>query len=83
MVWAFHEFFWQKLTSSGSEALVKRIEILMNGEEPVTNWEELASLALSPHGRLQLRARGLLQSVLDPLKTTDTVEKALGPQTRN
>ena len=50
----------------------------MNGEQPVTNnWEELASLALSPHGRLQLRARGLLQSVLDALKTTDTVEKAL------
>ena len=49
----------------------------MNGEEPVTNWEELASLALSPHGRLQLRARGFLQSVLDALKTTETVEKAL------
>ena len=43
----------------------------------MNNWEELVALALSPHGRLQLRARGLLQSVLDALKSTDTVERAL------
>jgi len=41
------------------------------------NWEELVSLSKSPHGRLQLRSRGLLQGVLDALKTTNTVEKAL------
>ena len=41
------------------------------------NWEELVTLSKSPHGRLQLRARGHLQGVLDALKTTDTVEKAL------
>ena len=43
----------------------------------MSNWEALVALALSPHGRLQLRARGLLQSVLDALKSTDTVERAL------
>ena len=69
------------------EALVTRTKMLVKehteehkGEEEkpgMNNWEELVALALSPHGRLQLRARGLLQSVLDALKSTDTVERAL------
>ena len=42
-----------------------------------TDWEEMVCLAISPHGRLQLRRHGLLQQVLDALRTPDTVEKAL------
>ena len=42
-----------------------------------TDWEEMVYLAISPHGRLQLRRRGLLQQVLDALRTPDSVEKAL------
>ena len=60
--------------------LVKEQTEEIKGEEKkaeLNNWEELVVLAASPHGRLQLRARGLLQSVLDALKTTATVEKAL------
>ena len=68
------------------EALVTRTEMLVKHNEEhkveeekpeMNNWEELLALAVSPHGRLQLRARGLLQIVLDALKSTDTVEKAL------
>ena len=47
-------------------------------DKPVgMDWNKLVTLAASPHGRLQLRSRGLLQQVLDALKTNDTVEKAL------
>ena len=82
--WALHRVRLPKLTAGSS--LAKRTEMLVRekntGEEeegkPLGNdWEELVTLAISPHGRLQLRARGLLQRVLDALKTSDTVEKAL------
>ena len=46
-------------------------------ENMVTDWEEMVCLATSPHGRLQLRRRGLLQQVLDALRTPDSVEEAL------
>ena len=38
-------------------------------EKPVgMDWDKLVTLAASPHGRLQLRSRGLLQQVLDALE---------------